>query len=97
MTGELVPPIAFFAHVTDDGQRIVGQYDGWGTALRGLEIGDVIAQRVRVPLRPDTTSGTYDVQVGVYSPDTMARWPLRLPSGASADRVLLSPVQITAR
>ena len=97
VTGELVPPIAFFAHVTDDGQRIVGQYDGWGTALRGLEIGDVIAQRVRVPIRPDTTSGTYDVQVGVYSPDTMARWPLRLPSGATVDRVLLSPVQITAR
>jgi len=50
-----------------------------------------------VPIRPDTTSGTYDVQVGVYSPDTMARWPLRLPSGATVDRVLLSKVEIAAR
>jgi hypothetical protein len=97
VTGELVPPIAFFAHVADSEQRIVGQYDGWGTALRGLEIGDVIVQRVRAPLNPDMTSGTYDVQLGVYSPDTMTRWLLRLPSGVTADRVLLSPVQITAR
>ena len=96
VTGELVPPIAFFAHVTDNEQRIVGQYDGWGTALRGLETGDVIVQHVRLPIKPDTAPGVYDLQLGVYSPDTMTRWPLSLPSGASADRVLLSPVQVTA-
>jgi len=95
VTGELVPPIAFFAHVTDDNQRIVGQYDGWGTALRGLEVGDVIAQHVRAPIKPDATPGVYDLQVGVYSPDTMTRWLLRLPSGATADRVLLSPITVT--
>jgi hypothetical protein len=32
VTGALVTPVAFFVHVTEDGQ-IVGQYDGWGTAL----------------------------------------------------------------
>jgi hypothetical protein len=92
VTGELAPPVAFFAHIIDDQQQIIGQYDGWGTAIRGLEIGDVIVQHVRVPLKPDALPGTYRLQLGVYSPDTMTRWPLRSASGASADYVLLSPV-----
>ncbi len=98
VTGALVTPVAFFVHVTQDGQ-IVGQFDGWGTALRGLEIGDVIVQHVRVPLAPDVLPGTYNLELGVYSPDTMQRWPVRssaLPN-SSADRVLLTPVQVAPR
>jgi hypothetical protein len=94
VTDELAPSTAFFAHVTDEGQRIVGQYDGWGTSRRGLEIGDVIVQHVRVPIKADTPPGTYSMQLGVYSTDTMIRSTLRAPSGASADRVLLSPITV---
>ena len=94
VTGELVPPIAFFAHVTEDGQNIIGQYDGWGTAMRGLEIGDVIVQHVRVPIKTDALPGTYRLQIGVYSPDTMTRWPAQLASGATADHALVSPVSV---
>ena len=93
VTGELAP-LAFFAHVIDAGQRIVGQYDGWGTAMRGLEIGDVIVQHVSVPIKPDASPGSYSLQLGVYLPDTMTRWPLRLPSGDLADRVLLSSITV---
>jgi hypothetical protein len=99
ITGELAPPIAFFAHVTDHQQRIVAQYDGWGTAIRGLEVGDVIVQCVQIPIRSDVPPGLYDLTLGVYSPDTMRRWLLDLPTlpGAVADHVLLAPIQITAR
>ncbi len=94
VTGDLVPPIAFFAHVTSDGLQIVGQYDGWGTALRGLEIGDVIVQHVRAPIKPDTPPGVYQLELGVYSPDTMTRWPLQLASGAATDHVNLLSVTV---
>jgi hypothetical protein len=94
VTGELKPSTAFFAHVTDVGQRILGQYDGWGTSRRGLEIGDVIVQHVRVPIKADAPPGSYSLQLGVYSTDTMIRSTLRTPSGASADRALLSPITV---
>jgi len=94
VTGELIYSLAFFAHITDDEQRIAGQYDGWGTAIRGLEIGDVIVQHVQVPIKPTVPPGTYLLQVGIYSTDTMTRWPIRTPTGASADRALLSSVTV---
>ena len=94
VTDALEPSLAFFAHVLDEGQRIVGQYDGWGTAIRGLEIGDVIVQHVRVPIKSDTSPGAYRLQLGLYSPDTMARWPLRLASGASADHLVLAAINV---
>jgi hypothetical protein len=94
VTGQVEPPIAFFAHVTDAQENIIGQYDGWATAVRGLEIGDVILQHVRVPVQPDTKPGDYQLQLGVYSPDTMARWPLRVSSGAKADRIVLSVITV---
>jgi 4-amino-4-deoxy-L-arabinose transferase-like glycosyltransferase len=94
VTSELEPSTAFFAHVTDEAQRIIGQYDGWGTARRGLEIGDVIVQHVSVPIKADTPSGSYSLQLGVYSTDTMVRSTLHTPSGASADRALLSPITV---
>ena len=94
VTGELAPPIAFFAHVLDGEQHIVGQYDGWGTAIRGLEIGDVIAQRVRIPVERNAPPGNYRLQIGVYAPDTMTRWPLELAPGASADSLSLTPITV---
>jgi 4-amino-4-deoxy-L-arabinose transferase-like glycosyltransferase len=93
-TGEMGHSLAFFAHVLDASERIAGQYDGWGTALRGLEIGDVIVQHVSVPIKPDATPGAYVLQLGVYVPDTMTRWTVRSPSGDLADRVLLSSITV---
>ena len=96
VTGDLGHSLAFFAHVIDASERIVGQYDGWGTALRGLEVGDVIVQHVTVPIKPDTSPGSYILQLGVYVPDTMTRWTTSSSSGASADRIVLSSVEITS-
>ena len=94
VTGQLEPPIAFFAHVINQEQQIAGQYDGWGTAIRGLEVGDVIVQHVRAPIKPDAAPGIYRLQLGVYFPDTMARWPLRLTSGSSTDALRLTDINV---
>ena len=95
VTGELGRSLAFFAHVIDDSQQhMAGQYDGWGTALRGLETGDVIVQHVTVPIKPDASPGKYVLQLGVYVPDTMTRWTVHSSMGASTDRAILSSVEI---
>jgi len=88
-------PLAMFAHVANDQAGIAGQYDGWNTALRGLEAGDVIVQHVRIPIKPDAAAGTYNLQVGLYATDSGQRWNARTPSGQATDRVILSPLEIT--
>jgi hypothetical protein len=97
VTGELDKPLAYFVHIIDEADRVAGQYDGWGTARRALEAGDVIVQHVRVPIKPDARPGAYRLQLGVYSTDDMLRWPVLAPSGAPADRVILTLLEIVWR
>ena len=65
--------------------------------MPGLEAGDVIVQHVRVPIKPDAPAGRYVLQAGLYSPDSMKRWNARTPTGQHTDRIILSPIEITAR
>jgi hypothetical protein len=64
--------------------------------LRGLEVGDVIVQHVRVPINPGAPAGRYALQAGLYSPDSMQRWIARTPASQQTDRIILSPIEITA-
>lgn len=94
VTGELngCESLAYFAHVTTDQPGdIRGQYDGWNIAQRGLEVGDVVIQHARLPIHADTSPGTYQVRLGLYSPDTSQRL---MVNGTATDHVLLSPIQI---
>ena len=83
-----------FVHVANDQAGIVGQYDGWNTALRGLEVGDVIVQHVRVPIKPDAAAGSYNLQVGLYATDSGQRWIAKTPSKQATDRVIVSPIEM---
>jgi len=97
VSGDLTPPIASFVHLLDENGHPLSQYDGWGTAIRGLEVGDVILHQVSLPIPVDTTPGTYRLQLGLYSPDTMARWPVHTPDGVTIDRIWLPEVEVLAR
>jgi hypothetical protein len=62
-------PLSAFVHLVDgDPARKVAEFDAWNTALRGLEPGDVIAQRVTLNLPAETPANRYDLLVGLYSP-----------------------------
>jgi hypothetical protein len=65
-------------------------------AQRGLEIGDVIVHHAHFAL-PDTATGTYQLRLGLYSPDTGQRLTVTAPKGSTADHVLLSPIEVTAQ
>jgi 4-amino-4-deoxy-L-arabinose transferase-like glycosyltransferase len=92
--GALEPSLNMFIHVTDSQQNIIAQYDGWQTAIRGLENGDVIAQRIHIPISIEAAPGVYSIRLGVYNSDSLVRYPLRLPIGMAGDQVVLPPLTI---
>jgi hypothetical protein len=94
VVGDLRPPIASFIHLLDEDGRPCAQYDGWGTAVRGLEIGDVIVHHVRIPVPVDKEPGTVRLQLGIYSPDTMTRWQVQVSHGVLIDRIWLPEIEI---
>jgi hypothetical protein len=70
--------ISAFLHVVDaaDAERRVAQFDGWEVALRGLEEGDRIVQRVELTIGEDAAPGRYTLLAGLYSPQDGQRLPL---------------------
>lgn len=67
-------PLAAFVHVTaGEPWQIVAQYDGWETALRGLEPGDVIAHYVSIPIGDEVPPADYSLLLGLYSPQSEER------------------------
>ncbi len=71
-------PLAAFVHLSaaNDPSQIVAQFDGWPTALSGLEPGDVIAQPVTLTVSPTAPFGDYVIRLGLYSPQSGQRLPL---------------------
>jgi hypothetical protein len=90
-------PLAMFIHISslDDPGNIVAQYDGWDTALTGLENGDIIIQAVQIQVPEDTAPDSYQLQIGLYSPQSRQR--LHVTSSAEpTDVVTLTPITIVA-
>jgi hypothetical protein len=86
-------PLASFIHLSgEDPGEIVAQYDGWETALTGLERGDVISQRVALALPAGMAPGRYYLRAGLYSPQTGQR----LPASSGGDIVTLGAVEVVA-
>jgi hypothetical protein len=89
-------PISAFVHVVDgDPANQVAQADGWEVALRGLESGDVIAQRFTLGFGPDVAAKEYTLLAGLYSPQDGARLPVTQEGLPPADHANLGAIQIT--
>lgn len=87
-------PLSAFVHLLGpDAEQIVAQYDGWETALRGLEPGDIIVQQMSLDLPPDIVAGEYRLIAGLYSPQSGQRLQTN-DGGVSSDVVELGPVCI---
>lgn len=87
-------PLSSFVHLTGtDPAQIVAQFDGWRTALRGLEPGDIIAHRLTLHLEGDISPGSYLLRVGLYSPQSGERLRLQGDAGGG-DHVLLGSLEV---
>ena len=88
-------PLSTFVHLVDgDPAHKVAEADGWPTALRGLEPGDVIAQRVTLQIPENTLPARYDLLVGVYSPQNWQRLTTT-QAGAPRDYASTGTVEVT--
>lgn len=84
-------PLSMFVHVTGaDPSQIVSQFDGWRTALRGLEEGDILVMPAAIDLGTAVEAGSYILRVGLYSPQSGARLPVQ-----EADHVQLGTLMVT--
>lgn len=70
-------PLATFAHLVDsESGSVIAQFDGWPTALAGLEPGDIIVQNIRLSLPEDMNEADLFLRVGLYSPQNGQRLPI---------------------
>ncbi len=71
--GPIYEPIASFAHLLDDQNNVIGQYDGFDVPPWYWESGAVVAQVYRFPIEEKVRNGLHWLQVGLYYSDTMER------------------------
>jgi 4-amino-4-deoxy-L-arabinose transferase-like glycosyltransferase len=90
------PPLAFFLHLLDAEGQVRGQQDVPSVNPVGLKEGDVFVQVHRFQVSPDVSPGEYPLEIGVYRPDTMQRWPVYEGDEVVTDRLLLRPVIVKA-
>jgi hypothetical protein len=91
-----------FAHVRGEGETLwAGQgQDSWpqkGAApTSSWEVGQIIPDKYELTLQPDTPTGLYDVEVGLYDSATLERLQLIADDGrpTDADFVYLSKIRV---
>ena len=88
------PPLALFVHLLDAQGQVVSGWDGLDVSPAGWEPGDRLVQLHSLALPADLPAGTYQIELGLYRPDTMQRLPVLVDGAPVADRLLLAPVQI---
>jgi hypothetical protein len=87
-------PLSAFIHMTgDDATQIQAQYDGWRTALRGLEPGDIIVHRATIDIPAGQPPGRYPLRVGLYSPQSGERLSV-VEDGVVSDHVQVEAVEV---
>jgi hypothetical protein len=93
---EVKPPVAIFVHLLDAEGQLVAGWDGLDVAPLGWESGDVFVQTHHLTVPADAPPEFYLLELGIYSPETLERWSLfaSVDEAATADRVLLAPVEV---
>ncbi|MBE2222086.1 MAG: hypothetical protein IAF02_11115, partial [Anaerolineae bacterium] len=63
--------------------------------VESLQAGDRFVQMHQLQMNPDTPLGAYQVQLGLYGPDTLVRLPIQLENLTdSPDRILIGQVEV---
>jgi hypothetical protein len=87
-------PLKLFVHLLDaQGEYVAGEdrldvwHDNW-------QAGDLFVQVHELRLPADAAPGRYQVELGIYMPETMGRLPVKREDATIADRVLLAPLDV---
>ncbi len=88
-----------FTHLLDRHEQIRGQRDNpprrgrYPTTLWAK--GEIVVDEYDIVVQADSPPGQHAIEVGMYDPGTLERLPVRDPSGAMGNRVLLGAVTVT--
>ncbi len=82
-------PVKIFVHAVAADGRIVSQWDGLGAVWQGWRRGSELVQVHPLPAPADGTAGRVDLWLGLYHPESMARWETE-----GRDRVWLGAVEL---
>ncbi|MBN1641131.1 MAG: hypothetical protein JXA09_07835, partial [Anaerolineae bacterium] len=58
--------------------------------------GEFVVDVYPIAVHADAPPGAYVIEVGMYDPADVGRLPVRDPSGAAGDRVLLGAIEVTS-
>ena len=86
------PVLKSFVHVLNEQNQVVVGDDRFEVNAASLQADDYIAQFSRVTLPPDLAPGQYQIEVGLYHPDTGRRFVL--PDGR--DHTFIIPLEVSA-
>ncbi|MHB1131304.1 MAG: glycosyltransferase family 39 protein [Chloroflexota bacterium] len=88
-----------FVHILDEKEKIWGQRDsepgGGARPTSSWPVGQVIEDRIGLPIQKDAAPGSYQVELGMYYPPTMERPPLHdAENRPLGNRLLIGPVAV---
>jgi len=97
--GEMSTPYTVFTHLLDKDNHIWGQKDsvpGHGTLpTTGWLRGEVIVDGYDIVVKPETPSGEYTLEIGMYEAATGQRLPAVDERGDTlGDRIILGPIRV---
>jgi hypothetical protein len=83
-----------FVHILDENGELIAQNDKLDVRMKGLMVGDELAQLHTLNLPTELPAGAYYLQIGLYSEETLER--LQIPIGESykAEKLILEQVMI---
>ncbi len=67
-------PVKIFAHLVNANGEIAAQWDGIGAQWEGWRQGDLLIQKVAIPLPASLPAGSYQLLFGLTRPDTGTRY-----------------------
>ncbi|MBN1889216.1 MAG: glycosyltransferase family 39 protein [Thermoflexales bacterium] len=94
VTANPARPLSLMAHLLDAAGHPVAVGDGLGVPVEFWQPGDLIAQRHKLSLPPDTAPGSYRLQTGAYWLDTLERQAVMADGRVVGDRLLLFPIKV---
>ena len=87
-----------FVHLLDTDYRMFGGHDGKpAPPMAAWATGQIMADRHRFQVNEDALPGLYQLEIGLYNPQSHSRLTLLQADGAEgADRVLLGPLEVVS-
>lgn len=92
----LAPQVVLFTHLVD-GNTIIGQQDRLDAPAWDWQPHDAFVQLHRFATERDVSPGVYDLEIGMYFPDTLERLPVYTAVGQNIESrsIVLGPVQVS--